>query len=269
MPYYKLCFNPQVSESHLLEEYLILLKPFLERFDKYSYSVEKDNTINKHIHLIVYNEDPDPKSNFYKKFKTATFKPFFNKMKNLLTDEKVFLHCQKVKDTPEDLSKVLGYVNKEHAVRRDKKGFTDQEILDSVEYYYTTEHLDKTIKKNNYTYLTTKNAHVMIEEFCEENNLPIDYPNIKLRMTQQKYSFCNIPPKTISRIFKELRIVHEKSNLQDDQMCNLEADGIDSNYDYETHQNCENLVEFIRNCHGIDPDEVPPNITNLLKKYLK
>lgn len=269
MPFYKLCFKPQVSESHLLEEYFILLKPFLERFTKYSYSIESDDTIQKHIHLIVYNADPDPKSNFYKKFKTATFKPFFNKIKNLLTDEKVFLNCQKVKDTPEDLSKVLGYVNKEHTIRRNKKGFTDQEILDAVEYYYTTEHLDKTVPKNGYTYLTTKNIHVMIEDFCEKNNLPIDYPTLKLKMTQQKYSFSNIPPKTISRIFKELRIVHKVSTQHDEQMCNLEQDGMESNYDYETHQNCENLVEFIRSCHSIDPDEVPENITILLKKYIK
>lgn len=269
MPYYCLTFNPQVCESHLLEEYLILLKPFIERFSKFSWSIEKDNTINKHLHLIVYNEDPDPKSNFYKKFKTFKFKPFFDKLKNLQTDPNIFLNCKKVKETQEDLQKVLGYVNKDHATRRDKKGFTDGEILSAVEYYYTTEHLDKQTVKDGWTLITSKNIHPLIEQYCQDNNLSVDHPYLKIKMTRDKYSFINVSPKVISRAFKELRIVHNCSDQNDDEFINLEQDGIEHNYDYESHTNCEALVEFIRNCHSIDPEEVPQNITFLLKKYLK
>lgn len=270
MPYYSLTFNPQISETNLLEEYLILLKPFIENFPKYTWAVEKDKTLSKHLHLLIFNEAQDGSANFWKKFKTNTFRQFFKNMTNMQTVPETFLHCSKVKNTPQDLMYAIGYVNKEHFIRGAKKGFTDQEILDGIEYYWTKCKIDKvnTID-TNWKIVTLKNAHVLIEEFCERENLSLDHPFIKLKMTQSRYTFSNIPEKTIDRIFRELRIFHKCSDQSDEQRCNLEANGMSYNYDYWTHENCEELVEFIRSVNTIEPDEVPQNITNLLKKYLK
>jgi hypothetical protein len=266
MPYYRFTFTPHVAEAELLEQYLILLIPFLERFQKYSWTVEKDNTINKHIELIVYNEDPDPKSNFYKKFKTFTFKKFFDSLKNKQTDPAVFLKSTKVKDTPEDLQFCLGYVNKEHCVRKAQKGFSSGEISSAVEYYYLSKHLDKSYLKDGWTLITTKNIHALIEQYTAENNISIDDPQLKLKMTKDKYSFINVSPKIILRTFRELRIVHKKQTYEDTMYNQLEVDGIECGSEFLMNSHCQDFAKFLMD-QNIDPDEIPQNIQEIMYRY--
>lgn len=276
MPYYRLTFRPHVSESHLIEQYIILLKPFLERFTKFAWSIEKDNTVNKHIELIVYNEAPDPKCNFGKKFQTFTFKKFAKSVGFLQTDPKVFFHCKKVIDTPDDLSFSLGYVNKEHALRRGSKGFTDIEISSAVEYYFLSKHLDKSYLEDGWTIVTTKNIHALVEQYCADKELSIDAANIKLKMTRDKYTFINVSPKVLARAFRELRIAHNKPmtsefvpEVGDEHICLLEQHGIDNNFDTESQDHCLSMIEYIRGLQCIDPDEIPTSIQNIMDKYVK
>lgn len=269
MPYYRLTFNPHVSESDLLEKYLILLEPFLERFAKYSWSVEKDSTINKHIELIIYNEDPDPKCNFSKKFKTFTFKKFFDSLKNKQTDPKVFMKCTKVSDTPEDLQFCLGYVNKEHTIRRNQKGFSENEISTAVEYYFLSKHLDKSYLKEGWTLITTKNIHSIVEQYCEDNGYLVDDPLLKLKMTRDKFSFVNVSPNNVSRTFRELKIAHGVSDKHDERIMNTETMGYDNNYDSHMQNDIDDIIEFLKTSQSLDREEIPKNIANIFKKHLQ
>ena len=269
MPYYRITFNPHVSESDLLEKYLILLEPFLERFTKYSWSVEKDNTINKHIELIVYNEDLDPKCNFSKKFKTFTFKKFFDSLKNKQTDPKVFMKCTKVSDTPEDLQFCLGYVNKEHTTRRNQKGFSENEISTAVEYYFLSKHLDKSYLKEGWILITTKNIHSIIEQYCEDNQLNVDDPLLKLKMTRDKYSFVNVSPNNVSRAFRELKIAHNLSDNYDDKVINTETMGSGAEYENHVENDLMDIIEFLKTSQSLDVEEIPQNIANIIKKNLQ
>ena len=60
--------------------------------------------------------------------------------KKLAKDYREQLRIDKVKEMPQ---KALGYTQKWSCQRRDHLGFTDQEIVDAVEFYYTTSRLEK------------------------------------------------------------------------------------------------------------------------------
>lgn len=219
MPFYLFTFRPQISEQELFESFLTIFIPELKKLNRYSYSVEEDGTLQKHIHAVAESKAKDL-SAFKQIFNKKIFKDFKSSLKLKQTNEKGF-DDQKIRD--EDFLKVLGYVNKETQCLRREYNFTNEEILQAVEYYYTSKHIDK--KKNidnDWTILTTKNVHVIIENYVKEHN--IDYNDflveeqIKMRMIKDKYSFASISKKQIATIFNELIIANtDKDSFHHDE----------------------------------------------------
>lgn len=209
MPFYLFTFRPQISEQELFESFLTIFIPELKKLNRYSYSVEEDGTLQKHIHAVAESKAKDL-SAFKQIFNKKIFKDFKSSLKLKQTNEKGF-DDQKIRE--EDFLKVLGYVNKETQCLRREYNFTNEEILQAVDYYYTTKHIDKSQKgERDWTILTTKNAHVIIENYVEQHN--IDYndflveQDIKMRMIKDRYSFASISKKQLVTIFNELIIAH-------------------------------------------------------------
>ncbi len=216
MPYFLFTFRPQITEQQLFEDFLAIFLPILKEFPKYSYSVECDNSLQKHIHVILFTDNPKTKDN-------SKFLQLFNK-KIFIDFKKSLLHKQtndagfdnrKVNDTQDDLMKVLGYVNKEtQCLRRHYEGFTNEEVLAAIKFYYASEHISKSQISDDWTILTSKNAHVIIEKYVVDNN--IDWNDfqiehtIKLQMIESKYSYINFNKKTQSQLFNELIIANTK-----------------------------------------------------------
>lgn len=212
MPFYLFTFRPQISEQELFESFLTIFIPELKKLNRYSYSVEEDGTLQKHIHAVAESKAKDL-SAFKQIFNKKIFKDFKSSLKLKQTNEKGF-DDQKIRD--EDFLKVLGYVNKETQCLRREYNFTNEEILQAVDYYYTSKHIDKSQKaKKDWTILTTKNAHVIIENYVELHN--IDYhdflveQDIKMRMIKDRYSFSSLSKKQISTIFSEIIIANTDS----------------------------------------------------------
>lgn len=209
MPFYLFTFRPQITEQELFENFLTIFIPEIKKLNKYSYSVEDDGTLQKHIHCVAESKAKDL-SAFKQIFNKKIFKEFKTTLKAKQTNEHGF-DDQKIRD--EDFLKVLGYVNKETQCLRREYNFTNEEILQAVEYYYTSKHIDKHKHiDNDWTILTTKNAHVIIEDYVRIHN--IDYndflveQDIKMRMIKDKYSFASISKKQIATIFNELIIAN-------------------------------------------------------------
>lgn len=218
MPFYLFTFRPQISDQHLFEDFLSIFLPILDTLSKFSYSIEEDGTLNKHIHVLVEHKAKD--NNAWKQlFKRKIFKDFKECLASKMTNDHGF-DDRMVKEDPEDLLKVLGYVNKEtDCIRRKYKGFTNEEVLSGIKFYYASEHIDKSKVTNDWTVLTTKNAHVIIEKFVKDNELDWNEfmieQTIKIKMIESKYSFINFNKKAQAQLFNELIIANTKTANDD------------------------------------------------------
>ena len=192
MPYYLFTFRPQITEQQLFEDFFTILQPELECLSKYSYTIEEDNTLQKHIHLIAESKAKD-NSAFKQLFQKKIFQEFKSALKHKLTNEKGF-DDRKVKETKEDFLHTLGYVNKEAtALRRQYKGFTNDEITMAVEYYHTAKRIKSAIPKSDLTIVTARNCHVLIKDYCVRNECePVD-PFTILNMKKEGYMFSQCP----------------------------------------------------------------------------
>lgn len=204
--YYLYTFRPQINEQDLLEDFLSLFLPFLEEFTKYSYSIEEDGTLNKHIHVIYTSKATDNSKAMPQKLNQKLFLKFKSALKNKMTTEKGF-DDRKVKEKngipiKEDYLKVLGYVNKavEKCWRRKSKGFTNEEIKEATDFYYANDRLDKSQIKNDLIIMNPKNIHISIKDYCIKNNLEPTQPITKLKMIKDGYCFDH------KQAFREIEI---------------------------------------------------------------
>ena len=245
MPFYLFTFRPQITEQDLFENFVTIFSCELDRFMKYSYSIEEDNTLNKHLHCIVESNAKDNNA-FKQVFNKKIFKDFKSSLKQKMTNDYGF-DDRKVKDDPEDFLKVLGYVNKEtQCLRRKYKGFTNEEILKAVEYYYTTKHIEKEKINTDMIILTSKNIHIHVKNWCEKNNrLPQD-PHTKLDMIKQGYMFESAGSRQkIRDIFQELAVYMTPEEYNDPK--ELEAHDYNEGVDYWRNK-------YYQEKYGINPN---------------
>ena len=200
--HYLFTFRSQITEQELFENFLSIFIPHLKQCQDYSYSVEEDGTLQKHIHAIWSSKAKDMhacKQLFDKKI----FKEFKKSLFAKQTTEPAGFDNQKIKE--DDFLKVLGYVNKETQCTRRGYSFTNEKILESVDYYYTSQHIDKSIKKSDLTIVTAKNIHILVKDYCEKNNLEPSQPITKLKMQKDGYCFSQCPK--VFETMEELEII--------------------------------------------------------------
>lgn len=208
-------FRPHINDHVLFEDFLNIILPMLEEYEKYAYVVEKDNTPNKHFHLILYGNFPD-----YDKFKQR-----FTGKKSGLSNFKKFLVRQteselryaemghKIKDSPKEpknLQYYLGYINKEDDIqRKGSKGFSVDEILKSLKYYYSIAktNIKQEAQEIGWTILKPTTIHTTIEEICKKREILIQNFS-PVMLTQEKISFNSLTNRQIQISMEEL-LIHE------------------------------------------------------------
>jgi REP element-mobilizing transposase RayT len=208
MPLLFFTFRPQITEQNLLNQFLTIFLPEVKQKSlKYSYSIEEPNTLNQHFHIIA--EFPDTIKDLSKLrqiFNKKVYADFKEALKHKQTSDVAF-DDKLVKDDPHDKLKVLGYVNKATDSIKKYEGFTNEEILQAVEYYYTAKHLEKSKVKTDLKVLTTKNMSIHILDYCKKNNLdPRNQYEVKLRMNKEGYQFHGISSRIVNEAFKETDI---------------------------------------------------------------
>lgn len=77
-----------------------------------------------------------------------------------------------------------------------------------TDYLEDLENTTSVLKDNNWTYVTQKNAHCLIEEFCKKNNLDPtkNHSNVVDLMIRNCYSFIQIDKKDLNEIFEEIAL---------------------------------------------------------------
>jgi hypothetical protein len=253
--------NLHPNDCQLFEDWTLLILHWLETPDvyKYSYAIEKDGTVDRHLHCIVEVDMRDAEKVF-SRLSTQEFtciKKNLKKSKSILA---VALHCANVN---KEKQKILGYVNKWHTPRRGHKGFTDDEIISAVEYYYTVERLKKAQDvSDDWIHVTTKNFHAIVEDYVKKNQ-PLDIKEsglVKLNMVKNRHSFMSINLNQLEIGFKELRIAATASTPDDEHTCANEAFGMKKDYDTYMEDDIKDLIKYIQanSPTGCTPDSLNP-----------
>lgn len=253
------------NDTQLFEDYMILIKNWLNEVEKYSYSIEWDDTINRHLHLMIKADYRDA-DKVRRRLTTKEFKSIqinLNKSKTIL---KSALRIDKVKELPQ---KALGYTQKWHCLRRGHSGYTDQEIVDAVEFYYTTARLEKQQDvSQDWIHVTNKNFHAIVEDFVKKDEDIKSFKDsdlIKLKMVKSKHTF-QLNNKDQERYFKELRIAHQDCSQHDEASCSQEAYGCDKTFDAYMVDDIKDLFKYILSTVDNGKD-IPNNIYTMYKKY--
>lgn len=221
MPLLFFTFRPQITEQNLLNQFLTIFLPEIkQKALKYSYSIEEPNTLNQHFHIIAeFPATIKDLSKLKQIFNKKVYSQFKEALKHKQTSDVAF-DDKLVKDEPHDKLKVLGYVNKATDSIKKYEGFTNEEILQAVEYYYTSKHLEKTTVKTDLKVLTTKNMSIHILDYCKKNNLePTNQYQVKLRMNKDGYQFHGISSRIINEAFKETDIYMNPDKYDDNGKC--------------------------------------------------
>lgn len=268
MPHYRIDLRAHSLDSSFFEDYLVIFKDWISQFQKYSYSIEDDDTIDRHLHCYLVADIPTS-DKVKRQLMRNNFNPLMKTMKNCTqTTENNFFHIESVNKTP---LKALGYTQKFTCKRKDYKGFTKQDIIDALEYYYTCEKHDKKhiLDKTSWRLVTLRNFHGIVEEYVEKHNLDYKCSSLIERMKSDKFSFLNVPIKQIKRGFQELRLAHKQSCEQDKIDAHWEFDGIEDKESFH-YEEITKLSIFISNLAKnkiIEPEDISEDIKEIIWRY--
>jgi len=267
MSQYLITLRCHQNDTQLFEDYMVLIKGWLKNeIKRYSWSIEFDETINRHIHLLIQGDYRDS-DKVRRRLTTKEFKSIqinLNKSKTILANA---LRIDKVKEMPQ---KALGYTQKWSCQRRDHLGFTDQEIVDAVEFYYTTSRLEKSqVISNDWKHVNSKNFHAIVTDYAKKNDLNLkDSDIICLHMQSNYHTFIGMSIKDMERGFKELRLTHKCSSQADEYSASQQAHAQEKSYDMYMEDDIKDLLSYIKSLKDTNIKlNIPMNVFNIHKKY--
>ena len=181
MPSYLFTFSSHPSEPKLFNTFLTIFfsSELLKSFQEYSFNIEKDNTIDQHLHVFFTSTLRDTEK-VYKQLSCKEFKQFSTYLKNKATKKQYGFDVRLVgknKDR-DDRKYTIGYCNKDAKHVRDNlplsyHNIDQQEILEAVEYYFEYSKIQKVNlgETHDIRILNSKNAHISIIKYIEDNEL--------------------------------------------------------------------------------------------------
>lgn len=229
-------------DTQLMEDITILLLQEITQFTSYTYSIEKDETPDRHLHLLVKSDHRDV-THFKQILKKKKFEPFMKLLnnKNVETNQHA-LDIKMIKE--EEYFNVLGYVYKETFCKRRYSTETQETITNAITQYHATKRLEQqNIPYTKKIILTTKNFHSHIEQFLLNNpeESVDDWYNMKIKMIMNNYSFFDISDKKVKIAIRELQMIKnpEQAEILIDSM---ELEDLQSKW----YKNPEYDPDFIR-----------------------
>lgn len=216
MRYAKVTFNPHINETHLIDEFLILLNPLLNKHDSFCLTREKSDEPGVHLHAIIPMTQATPGNHHVvQKFKSPGWTNFKKKLIQTEWDPKLATKClqaqlleiDKDPQNPHNYLYFLGYINKEKSVLLDSKGYSQDFLTSAVQYYYQNSRKEDTINKNNVIYdLNAKNCKGYMTHFCEKHDISLNDKMLPVRLAEKGVALDNISQKQLVRIIAFLNI---------------------------------------------------------------
>ena len=212
-------------DTQLFEDITILLLQEASNFISHTYSIEKDNTPDRHIHLLVETSHRDV-SHFKQILKKKKFEPFFKLLrnKNVETNQHA-LDIKAIKD--EDKLLTLGYIYKETFCERRHSTETMEVVTKAIEIYNAHKRIEsQNTPESKVIVLTVKNFHSHVEKFLLEHpeETVDDWPTLKKNMRLNRYSFFDISDKKVKIAIRELQMIKNPQIAEDIQFHLQEED---------------------------------------------
>ena len=239
--YYFLTARSHVSETQIFEDYLNILMPFIKKHQEYHYSIEKDNTCDRHIHVLLEDNAKDMDA-FKRKLNTKDFKLFWEFLRGKISHKDQLTFTEIIK--PDDVKKTVGYIFKDVNSRQGSSKFEDKEyIQECVSLYWTVKRLEaRKPDIDDIKVVTTKNFYATTQEFCNKTNIRYDDPDILYKMKKAGYGFINLSRRQKEEGFRELRIFKNQELTQD--KINVKSEMYE-NSDREKEEIMEQLLTLI------------------------
>lgn len=207
--YALITFRPHAGNPTALTDFLTIFLPRLSKVQNYAHSNEEVGTPSQHFHAIVSGNFKDS-SKITQWIMSKAMKDFKTSLKPTQT---IWEHALDIKLLPqdhEDMLRVLGYVLKSEKLEDKKtqkiKGFTNEQCLEGTKLHFTSaKHKSMTaVIKNDWIILTKKNAHSIIENYCEKNNKTIRDEDLEYSMYKSGYSFADLTSRAQLQISYEI-----------------------------------------------------------------
>lgn len=214
-------FRAHVSEPQLFEDYLNLFLPILTTFNHYAYSIEEDNTPNRHIHAIFnLTSAMKDKSKIDQKFTNKYVKEFKKSLGIKQTDWTHAYDSKLVENTKEDFLKILGYcIKDDNVTRRRVKNIPTNFLTQGIKFHVSTARIESCRHKNDWKAIKPQNIHVFLEDFCEKNNIDVNDTGLIPMMVKSKHTFNQITSKQLKLSIAELK--YQKNDNEEENLENL------------------------------------------------
>lgn len=244
-------FRAHVSEPQVFEDFISTFLPYVSlKFSFYIYSIEDDDSPNRHIHLLLQHNEKD-KQKLKQKIEAKYFKDFSKSIQDKQTDLK---HAIKYGKGPsgedfgftmaiEDKMKCVGYIFKDITRRNKTSGLSQSLITQCCDFYFANRRIKNTTD-NDWKQLTTKNIHIKIEEYCKATGQDVLSPLLQFNMVKDKHTFIQLTTKQRKMAIAELAI----SQGKDDPKIRSEMEGEEyRDSDYYDFQDLQDLRKEYKN----------------------
>lgn len=204
-------FRAHESEPQVFEDFLTIFLPILHTTNFYAYTIEEDNTPDKHIHaFFALNSKQIDKSKIDQKFNTKLMKEFKNSIKLKQTQWQHAYDSKLVGNTYEDVMKTLGYTMKQIDTdrRRSVQNISDEVLTQALDFYRSTARIKNSCLKNDWKQINAKNFHILCEHFAKQNNMTVHDYELIAKMTHARHTF-NIPDKMLKKHLAELKFANK------------------------------------------------------------
>jgi hypothetical protein len=197
---YSITFRPHINDNNKFEEALPFIIKSLNRALKYFYTVEKDDTRDRHLHAFI--ETDQRSDNFFRSVKKMLFDMFDATNTKIPIAWKVH-RCHE----DHDIKMVLGYQQKEKEFKRRDTNIDLSRLELCYKYYQENKPPDIETSKYKFVDMTKNTIKSYILDFCSRMKKPPDSTTLR-KMLQEGYCNSNIPQNTLRRIMLETRVLY-------------------------------------------------------------
>lgn len=252
---FSITFRPHINDNIIFEEVFPYIISSLNKAPQYFYTVEKDDTMDRHLH--AYIETTQRSDNFFRNLK----KILYDRFDASNTKMSIAWRCHKV-DDDHDKYMVLGYQQKEENYKRRDTNIDETILIDTKNYYEENKPPEIKTTKYKFIEMNKNNIKNYILEFCEKNDEKID-STILRKMLKKGYCNSNIPQRSLRRIILECKV------LLDQKLDTDEEHEYDKPIDWSIDENYENLNmrQDLRQIHKLIKNNENEKILKLTQKY--
>lgn len=263
-----LTFRAHCSEPQAFEDFLTIILPLISlKSETYRWTIEKDNTPDKHIH-IFFSHDKKDKSKIEQMIMTKIMKEFKSSLNE--TQWKYAFDLKLVENTQDDKMKCLGYVSKDINTRNETKNISQEIMTQSCDFYFAHRRI-KNATSNDWIAINTKNIHNKIESFCKKESIDVNDPGLIPLMVSSKHTFCQISLQQRKMALTELKYQQGNKSVINTQI--LTEDIVETKGGHIIAEETElfNYIEYLEDklkkenieytsYHFFTPKDKPPHL---------